>query len=92
VNPRRPRSLAGPGSGPDVRTVNPEIATLPGAAMRALQLERLPARLEYVADRSLFYADLWKAEGLDPEGMTSLEDFDARPPSAADLPDWTIDS
>ena len=60
--------------------------------MRALQLERLPARLDYVADRSLFYADLWKAEGLDPEGMTSLEDFDARPPSAADLPDWAIDS
>jgi phenylacetate-coenzyme A ligase PaaK-like adenylate-forming protein len=68
--------------------VNREIATFPGAAMRAL---RLPARLDYVADRSLFYADLWKAEGLDPEGMTSLEDFDARPPSAAD-PDLTVDS
>jgi phenylacetate-coenzyme A ligase PaaK-like adenylate-forming protein len=72
--------------------VNAEIATLPGAAMRALRLERLPARLDYAADRSLFYADLWKAERLDPEGVTSLEDFDARPPSAADLPDWVIDS
>ena len=60
--------------------------------MRALQLERAPAQLEYAADRSFFYADLWKAERLDTEGMTSLEDFDARPPPAADLPDWAIDS
>jgi hypothetical protein len=57
--------------------------------MRALHLERLPGRLEYVADRSHFHAGVRQAEGPDPEGLTSPEDLDARPPSAAGLPDWT---
>lgn len=56
---------------------DPEIESLPRADMRALQLERLRTQLTYVAERSSFYADLWKDAGFDPHHIESLDSFDA---------------
>lgn len=62
---------------PDGQFWNPEVETMPAEKTRELQLDRLRAQLRYVADRSPFYADKWKAAGFHPESVSTLDEFDA---------------
>ena len=50
------------------------IETMPREKLEALQLERLKKSVEK-ASGSIFYGDLFKKIGLDPKGITSLEDI-----------------
>lgn len=62
---------------PDGRMYNPTIEKLSGPEMRSLQLEALNSQLDYVANHSPFYQDMWNAAGFDPRKVTSLESFSA---------------
>ena len=64
-------------SAPDGTMFAPAVEAMPREQMRVLQLDRLQAQLASVAQRSPFYAELWKAAGFDPLAVRSLEDFDA---------------
>ena len=50
------------------------IETMPREKLEALQLERLKKSVEK-ASGSIFYGDLFKKIGLDPKGITSLDDI-----------------
>lgn len=64
-------------AGPDGRFFDPQVETMDRATLRAVQLERLRAQLQWVGERSRFYAEMWSAAGFDPATVDSLEAFSA---------------
>jgi len=52
----------------------------PRAELRRIQQERLLAQLAYVGERSPLIRKVWAEAGVDPAGITSIDDFLARAP------------
>jgi phenylacetate-CoA ligase len=58
---------------------NREIETMPTADVRELQVEKLRRQLEYVSERSPFYARKFRDAGFEPQRVRSLADLDHAP-------------
>jgi len=52
-----------------------EIETLPAAAARRVQDERLREQIAYLAGRSEFYRDVFARHGVDPGGVRTVDDL-----------------
>ena len=63
---------------------DPEIETLPPAALRRLQEERLRMQLDYLFARSSFYRKKFAATGIRRQDMTCLEDLVKLPVTTKD--------
>lgn len=62
------------------RHFEPEVETMPQERLRALQERRVLDLVPYAYDNSPFYRELWRAHGVHPRDIRSLEDFQARVP------------
>ncbi len=63
----------------DTRFYAPEIETISTDALAALQLEKLREQLAYLNERSPFHQDMFKAVGISPEDIRTLDDMAGLP-------------
>jgi len=63
----------------DSRYFFPQIETMSADALHTMQLHRLGLQLTYLQEHSPFYRDMFRAAGMVPEDIKTLDDFAGSP-------------